>query len=111
LRDSIGAVISGIIFALLFVLVFTKRVLTYELVVSDDCITRLHPWPGFGRSVRKNEAKTVAETDGNILTAPALRISKHGRFRTWLWGSIWIPKALPEYQSIRDLAMNWKANV
>jgi predicted anti-sigma-YlaC factor YlaD len=39
LGDSVRAVSGGILFAFLFVAVIMKRILTYEVVVSDDCIT------------------------------------------------------------------------
>lgn len=103
--------ISGAIFALLFVLVFMKRILTYEVVVSEDRIAQLHDGFGFQRSVRKDEARTVAESNGGILSAPALRISKHGPLGTWFWGCIWIPKAVPEYEYVRDLALSWKSRL
>lgn len=105
LEGIIGAVISGIIFAFVSVALI-KRNLNYRVVVSDDYITAVHS--RYERSVRKNEVKTVAESDGNVLTAPSLRISKYGRFGTWFWGGIWIPRALPEYEYVRNLALSWK---
>jgi len=107
LMDFSRAVISGVIFGLLFVLLL-KRYLTYEVIVSDDYITAAHPFPWSERSIRRDELKSVWETHGNVFIAPALRISKYGRFGTWFWGGIWIPKALPEYEVIRDLALSWK---
>jgi hypothetical protein len=78
----------------------------YKILVSDDCITVV--CPRYQRSVRKSELKTVTESKGNVLRPPSLRISKYGWFGTFLWGEIWIPKALPEYAAIRDLALSWK---
>ncbi|MGA8216230.1 MAG: hypothetical protein WB799_21750 [Candidatus Sulfotelmatobacter sp.] len=108
--DAVRAVIGGIIFAFLFVAVFMKRILTYEVLVSDDCITLRGAFL-FPRSVRRGQAKTIAESNGNIFTAPALRISKYGRFGTWFWGGIWVPKALPEYEYVRGVALSWKASL
>jgi hypothetical protein len=105
LENIIGAVISGIIFGFVSVALI-KRNLNYRVVVSDDYITAVYP--RYKRSVRKNEVKTVAESDGNVLTAPSLRISKYGPFGTWFWGGIWIPRALPEYEYVRNLALSWK---
>jgi hypothetical protein len=99
------AVLSGAIFAFVYVATF-NRTFNYKLVVSDDCITAIHP--GYKRSVQKNELKRVAESNGNIWTAPSLRISKFGRFGTWFWGGIRIPKSLSEYESVRALALSWK---
>lgn len=101
----IEAVISGFIFSVLME-AFFKRKLGYKVIVSNDRITAVHPW--FERSVEKNCIRTIMETRGNPLTAPALRISKHGRLGMFLWGYVSIPKALPEYESIRALAMSWK---
>ena len=101
----LGVVISAIIFGFLGA-VFDTRKFNYKVFVSDDCITVVHSW--YQRSVRKNEVKMVTESEGNVLLPPSLRISKYGWFGTWLWGGIWIPKALPECAAIRDLALSWK---
>jgi hypothetical protein len=107
LEDIVGAVISSVFFAFVS-LALIKRNLSYKVVVSEESITGVHLW--FTRSVRKNEVKTVAESEGNVLTAPSLRISKYGRFGTWFWGCIWIPKALPEYESLKKLALSWQGS-
>lgn len=103
--DIVGVIISAPIFAILSVALI-KRNLNYKVVVSEDSITAVHPM--YKKSVRRSEVKTVAESEGNVLTAPSLRISKYGRFGTWFWGYIWIPKALPEYDSIKNLALSWQ---
>jgi hypothetical protein len=101
----LGVVISAVIVGFLFV-VFDTRHFNYKVLVSDDCITVVHS--RYQRSVRKNEVKTVTESEGNVLLPPSLRISKYGWFGTWLRGGIWIPKTLPECAAIRDLALSWK---
>jgi len=101
----LGVIISAVIFGFLFVVLDTRQ-FNYKVLVSDDCITVVHS--RYQRLVRKNEVKTVTESDGNILLPPSLRISKYGWFGTFLWGEIWIPKALPECAAIRDLALSWK---
>src|ERR1700688_3033905 len=106
--DFIRPIIGGVIFGPLFVLLM-RRMLTYKVDVSADCITSTRS--GFRRSVRRGEAKTITETSGSALVAPALRISKHGRLGTWFWGCIWIPKAVPEYEYVRDLVISWKAGL
>jgi hypothetical protein len=103
----LGFLISAIIFAFVSVAFDTRR-FNYKVFVSDDCITTVRA--GYQRSVRKDEVKMVAESQGNVLFAPSVRISKYGWFGTWLWGGIWIPKALPECPAIRDLALSWKAS-
>ena len=105
LVDLVQAVITGILFAVGMV-AFSNRNLSYKIVVTDDSIKAIHPW--FERSVQKDRVKTVAETRGNALLAPSIRISKYGPIGTWLWGCVSIPKSLPESESIRDLALSWK---
>src|ERR1700690_2941564 len=84
-----GFFISAIIFALLS-MAFGVRKFDYKVFVSDDSITTVRS--RYQRSVRKNEVKMVIESEGNVWFAPSLRISKYGRFGTWFWGGIWIPK-------------------
>jgi hypothetical protein len=90
----------------MFELTLARQYFPYTLVVSDDSITVVYPTSE--KTVRKAEVKTVSETRGNTLRGGALRISKYGRLGTWFWGCIWIPKALPEYESIKALALSWR---
>ena len=100
--DSIGI---GVIFGFLMMVSDTQHY-TFKVSVSDDCIIAAYSL--HNRSIRKNEVKTVTESDGNIFFPPFLRISKYGSFGTRLWGGIQIPKALPEYTVIRELVLGWK---
>jgi hypothetical protein len=102
----IVAVIAGVVFALICEFTFATWFFPYTLVVSDDCITAV--FPRSERTVRKAEVKTVTETNANAFHGAALRISKYGRLGTWFWGCIWIPKTLPDFDSIRTMALSWK---
>lgn len=111
LRHAIEAIVLGTAFGLIFSLRLSKQFATYTVVVSDDCVTcAWDSWAVPVRSIRKDDTKTVVEIDGGILAEPGLRISKYGRFGTWFFGSIGIPKALPEYNYVRDLVFRWKAH-
>jgi hypothetical protein len=103
----IVAAISGLVFAVMFEPISLKLNFPYTLVVLDDCIRVLHP--SYEKSVRKDEVKRVTEINGSAFHGAALQISKYGKFGTWLCGCILIPKALPEYESVKELAMSWKA--
>jgi hypothetical protein len=104
--DPLLAVVgSAVIFGFLSWVLDTGH-FNYKVLVSDDCITVVRS--RYQRSVRKNEVKTVTESNGNVLRPPSLRISKYGWFGTFLWGEIWIPKALPECAAIKDLVLSWK---
>jgi len=105
-RSFVIAVISGVFGALLTELWEVARNFPYTLVVSDDCIRVVYP--SREKSLRKDEIKSVTETDGNAFRVAGLEISKYGRLGTRLWGCILIPKALPEYESVRSLALSWR---
>jgi len=106
LSSFVLAVISGVVVALLTELWEVARNFPYTLVASDDCIRVVYP--GREKSLRKDEIKSITETEGNAFRIAGLEISKYGRFGTRLWGCILIPKALPEYESVRSLALSWR---
>ena len=106
LKSFVLAVLSAVVGALLAELWDVGRNYPYTLVVSDDCIKAVYP--NRERSIRKDEIRSVTETDGNAFSVAALEISKYGRFGTRLWGCILIPKALPEYESVRSVALSWR---
>lgn len=106
LGSFVEALISGVVGALLTELWEVARNFPYTLVVSDDCIRVVYP--SREKSFRKNEIKSVKETEGNAFRVAGLEISKYGRFGTRLCGSILIPKALPGYEPVRSLALSWR---
>jgi hypothetical protein len=106
LRSFVTAVISGVAVALLTELWEVARNFPYSLVVSDDCIRVVYP--SREKFLRRDEIKSVRETQGNAFRAAGLQISKYGRLGTWLWGCILIPKTLPEYESVRTLVLSWR---
>jgi hypothetical protein len=110
LRHSIEAVVLGTVLGLTFSLRLSKQFATYTVAVSDACVTCKWDFSFLPeRSIGRNEAKTIVEIDGGFLAKPGLRISKYGRFGTWFFGGIGIPKGLPEYEYVRDLTLSWKA--
>jgi hypothetical protein len=106
LRSLVTAVIGAIVSALLAELWEFARNFPYTLVVSDDCIRVVYP--GREKSLRKDEIKSVTETTGGVFGIAGLQISKYGKFGTRFWGCILVPKALPEYESVRSLALSWR---
>jgi hypothetical protein len=104
----IAAAVGGVVFALLFEITFVRRFYPYTLVVSDDCIAAV--FPHSERTVRRAEVRTITETNGSAFHTAALWISKHGRLGTWFWGCIWIPKTIPDFDSIKTLVLTWKTS-
>ena len=107
LEGFVEAAVWGIVGPLLAELWQVGSNYPYTLVVSDDCITAVYP--NREKSLRKNEIRSVTEIEGNFFRVAGLEISKYGRFGTRLWGGcILIPKALPEYESVRSVALSWR---
>jgi hypothetical protein len=104
-----GMFVSGLLVFLLLDKMLFKSNLGYDVIVSADRIIARYPW--IEASIERNDLRTVYETKGNILTVPTLRLSNHGRFGALMMGGVVvIPKALPEYESIRGMALSWKSS-
>jgi hypothetical protein len=102
----IGMFVSGLLCGFLIDKLFFKSNLGYDVIVSDDRIIARYPW--IDVSVERDDLRTVYETRGNILAVPTLRLSNHGRLGALMMGGIVaIPRALPEYESIKGLALSW----
>lgn len=106
LESFVLEVVSGLVGAVLAELWEVGRNYPYTLVVSDDSIRAVYP--SREKSIQKNEIRLVMENDGNAFRVAGLEISKYGRFGTRLWGCILVPKALPEYASVRSVALSWR---
>jgi hypothetical protein len=105
---QIGMFVSILLGFLLIDKMLFKSNLGFDVIVSDDRIIARYPW--IEVSVERDELRTVYETKGNILSVPTLRLSNRGRFGAlMLGGCINIPKAMPDYEFIRDLALSWKS--
>jgi hypothetical protein len=81
---------------------------TYEIAIDEHQITVIYG--RFKRSVRRDQARTVSETQGGIFSSPGLTISKYGRFGTRMLGSVYVPKTLPQYEHIKNMVESWKAS-
>ena len=81
----------------------------YEIEVTDDAISMrggLWPWTA-ARKVRHGHIRFLREFQGNFLREPALRLSEHGLIRRFLFGYVWIPASVKEYEQIKVKALSW----
>jgi len=79
----------------------------YQIVVDDDEITtrnfNSYNWM-LCKTIRRREICTVIEKEQGLL------ISRKGRAATrYLFGGIWIPKHLADYEHLKRLVLSWKA--
>jgi hypothetical protein len=57
--------------------------------------------------VRRGHIHFVRELRGNIFREPALRLSEHGPIHRFLFGYVWVPRNMPQYEEIKSKALSW----
>jgi hypothetical protein len=88
-------------------LIFDSQRREYEVEVTDDTISMRGGLSYFNRRVRRGRIYFLLEQHGNIFREPALRLSEHGAIHRFLFGYVWIPATMPQYQEIKNKAMSW----
>lgn len=71
-----------------------------EVVVTDKEITSVSSIQS--RTVRKGLIRKISQRRNGVL------ISERSLFGLFMWGGVWIPKTLPEYEQLRALAESWR---
>lgn len=79
----------------------------YDIEVTDYLISIQRGVFHRIRRVRRGRIHFLRESHGNIFREPGLRLSEHGTIYRFLFGYVWIPASMPEYEQIRSKAMNW----
>jgi hypothetical protein len=98
--------VQAIIWGLLMSIIFSfRKAPKYQIVVDDDEIStknfdsmnRL-----YSRSIHRGQVRTLIERKTGLL------VSRHNRFGTFLWGGVWVPKQLADYEYLKRLVSEWK---
>ena len=84
---------------------FTRR--EYEIEVTDEAISMRGGLQSAVHKVRRGHIQFVRELSGNIFREPALRLSEHGSILRFLFGHVWLPQSIPQYEEIKNKAMSW----
>ena len=113
--EAVGeALFFAIPFSLLMSLIYSTRKMrlyitrswaSYQIVVEDDQIsTRNYASQSWmlSKAIHRGEIRTVIENEHGLL------ISKHDRFGTRMWGGIWIPNRLPDYEYLKRMITEWR---
>lgn len=84
----------------------------YELIVDGDGMQSKSPFPvlfkysNFSGRIHRGQVRTIVERKCGLI------VSERNRFGTWFFGGgVWIPKQLPEYESLKLLAIGWKSKL
>jgi hypothetical protein len=78
----------------------------YEIEVTDEAIS-MRGGLLASHKVRRGRIHCVRELRGNIFREPALRLSEHGPIHRFLFGYVWVPQSMPQYEEIKNKAMGW----
>ncbi len=87
--------------------VFDSQRREYEIEVTDETISMRGGWFLRNRRVRRDHIHSLRELRGNIFREPALRLSEHGAIHRFLFGYVWIPASMPQYEDIKNKAFSW----
>jgi len=86
---------------------FDSRRGEYEIEVTDEAISMRGGLLLAARKVRRGHIHSVRELHGNIFREPALRLSEHGPMHRFLFGYVWVPQSMPQYEEIKSKALSW----
>src|SRR5215472_9546803 len=89
--------------------VFDSQRREYDIEVTDEAISMRGGLLSAGRNVRRGHIRFVRELQGNVFREPALRLSEHGPIHRFLFGYVWVPRSMPQYEEIRSKAISWMA--
>jgi hypothetical protein len=96
----VNACFQGLLVAGIWVWLLRRSLRRYEISVDDEEI-RVKFFMSI-RSIHRGKIRTLLERKEGLL------ISGRNRIGTFLWGGIWVPRQLPEYEELKRLAESWK---
>jgi hypothetical protein len=96
------SVFQGTIVGLAFIWIEqAQREKQYELVVDEHQMSTRYSFFSHPR-VRRDQVRTIIEKRSGLF------LSERSRIGMGFLGGLWIPKTLPEYESLKSLALSWK---
>jgi hypothetical protein len=93
-----------------------KSVSSYKLLVDDASITGVTEYRGWmkwlvtRRTIRKGKVRTILSLKDGFGAARGIGISERSKWGARMWGWVYVPSNLPEYEYLRQLAEGWRAN-
>lgn len=103
--SAFGMLVTAILWATIMSTVFSSlKPAEYQIMVDEEQIRtgNFKSWNQlFSRSIHRSEVKTLIERKNGLL------ISRHNRIGTFLWGGIWIPKQLADYEYLKRMVSGW----
>jgi hypothetical protein len=87
-----------------------------KILVDDESITGITEydgwmkWLAFRRTVSKGKIRTIWEIKGRLGSTGGTGLSERSRLGARMWGFVYLPRSLPEYESLRALAESWRSH-
>jgi hypothetical protein len=87
----------------------------YKLLVDEESITWVTEYTGWmrwfvtRRTVRKSRVRTIFEIKATGFHSGGLGISERSMLGIRMWGCVFLPKDLPEYDDLRRLVEGWRS--
>jgi len=91
------------------------RVPGYRMIVEDNSITGITQYTGYmkwfvsRKTVRRGRVRTIFEVPPTRYHSGGIGVSEHSRFGTRMWGFVYIPSSLPEFDQLKALAESWRS--
>jgi hypothetical protein len=91
-----------------------KKIPNCKLLVEDQSITSVIEYTGWmkwyklRKTISAGKVRTIREINGKLGVPGGLAASDRSGWGAWMWGGIYIPKTLPEYERLKALVESWK---
>jgi hypothetical protein len=89
---------------------------SYKLLVDEESITGVTEFTGWmkwrvkRRTVRKGRVRTILEIKTTAFHPGGFGVSERSMFGSrMMWGFVYVPKDLPEYDDLRRLVEGWRS--
>jgi hypothetical protein len=92
-----------------------RRLPSYKLLLDDESITSVLEFTGWmkwwvvRRTISKGKVRTIWEIKGKQGVPRGMGFSERSRLGARMWGFVFVPSNLPDYESIKMLAETWRS--
>jgi hypothetical protein len=113
-RVAIETGMWSLLFALGMVFFRSAPLPNYKLLVDQESMTWGLEYPGWRRwfvrrwTVRKGRVRTIFEIKATAFQSGGLLISERSMAGIRMFGCVFLPRELPEYDDLRRLAEGWR---
>jgi hypothetical protein len=92
-----------------------NRVPGYTLLVDDDSVTGVSQYGGLmkwfvsRRTIRPGRVRTIFAVRTTPHHSGGIGVSERSRLGARMWGFVYIPKTLPEFDRLKALVESWRS--